>query len=39
MQEADIAEIINELDNKESLLMFRLLNKEMATEVLVIFPQ
>lgn len=33
MQEADIAEIINELDNKESLLMFRLLNKEMATEV------
>ncbi|MGI6703262.1 MAG: magnesium transporter [Clostridia bacterium] len=33
MQEADIAEIINELDNKESLLMFRLLNKEMAAEV------
>lgn len=33
MQEADIAEIINSLNKKDSLLLFRLLDKEMASEV------
>ncbi len=33
MQEADIAEIINSLNKKNSLLLFRLLDKEMASEV------
>ncbi len=33
MRQADIAEIINNLDKKESLLVFRLLKKETAAEV------
>jgi magnesium transporter len=33
MQTADIADIINGLDTKDSLLLFRLLDKEMAAEV------
>lgn len=35
LQEADIAEIFNELDAKELLLLFRLLPKNMASEVFV----
>ncbi len=37
LQEADIAELLDELDIREALIVYRLLPKEMAADVFFLF--